>query len=387
MNMTAQAPFPSSFTKRAERARVWLLPSNRLGDNNQLYALAEALALPFAVKDLSYNWLKRLPRFRGASLATLCVNSRQSIKEPWPKLVISAGYPSVPVARYIREASGGRTKIVHVGNARTDIADFDVHLTTPQYAVRKCANAIELPFPIGNPAKAAVPTAAERAWLNAYPRPRTLIAVGGPARHWELDHAALASAIEAIRTRSGPGSIIVATSARTRESTKRLLRASAREGEAVVATFPRFAVLLAEADEIHVTADSVSMISEAILTGMPVGIIPIRRSARGHVARCLLEPFGAVTLPNFPNFWRLLRENGLAGTVELPVASQVCDTVDRAASAVRSLLALGDAVDERKAERAIADLGFARRASGRQWPGDRTRRSARSAIRDKAARI
>lgn len=388
MNMTAQVhAFPSGFTKRAERARIWLLLSNRLGDNNQLYALAEALGLPFAVKDLSYNLLKRLPMFRGASLATVRAESRQSIKGPWPDLVISAGYPSVPVARYIREASGGRTKVVHVGNARTNIDDFDMHLTTPQYAVRKCANAIELPFPIGNPAKTAMPTADERAWLSAYPRPRTLIAVGGPARYWELDHAALARAIEAIRARKGSGSIIVATSARTRESAETLLRALARDGEAVVATFPRFAVLLAQADEIYVTADSVSMISEAVLTGKPVGIIPIRRSARGHLARCLFEPFGAVTLPNFPNFWNLLRENGLAGTVELPVASQVCDTVDRAASAVRSLLALGDAVDERKAERTIADLGTAWRPSGRQWPGHRTCRSARPAIRDKAARI
>lgn len=388
MNMTAQVhAFPSGFTKRPERARVWLLLSNRLGDNNQVYALAEALDLPFAVKDLSYNCLKRLPIFRGASLATLRAESRQSIKGPWPDLVVSAGYPSVPVARYIREASGGRTRIVHVGNARTNIDDFDLHFTTPQYAARNGKNAIELPFPIGNPAKAAIPTPDERAWLRAYPRPRTLIAVGGPARHWELDHAALASAMEAIRARNGSGNIIVATSARTRESTERLLRTLAPDCEAVVATFPRFATLLAEADEIYVTADSVSMISEAVLTGKPVGIIPIRRSARGYVARCLFEPFGVVTLPNFPNFWKLLRENGLAGTVELPVASQVCDTVDRAASAVRSLLAPGHAVDEGKAGRPVADLGFARRASGRQWPGDRTRRSARPAIRDQAARI
>jgi hypothetical protein len=136
-----------------------------------------------------------------------------------------------------------------------------------------------------------------------------------------------------------------------------------QEGEAVVSMFPRFAVLLSQADKIYVTADSVSMISEAVLTGKPVGIIPIRRSIRGYIARWLLEPFGRMTLPNFPNFWRLLRRNRLAGTVELPVACQVCDTVDRAAAAVRSLLVPGDAVEQEKAEPFVADLGPARRSS------------------------
>jgi hypothetical protein len=126
-------------------------------------------------------------------------------------------------------------------------------------------------------------------------------------------------------------------------------------------------VLLSQADEIHITADSVSMISEAVFTGKPVGIIPIRRSFRGQLAKWLWElPLGRATLPNFPNFWTLLHSRRLVGTVELPVANQVCDTVERAATAVRSLLAPGDAVDEGKPERSVSYLGTARRSGGRQ---------------------
>ena len=276
----------------------------------------------------------------GSRLATVARPSRPLIQPPWPDLVISAGYPAVPVARYIRRASGGASRIVHIGNARADIADFDLHITTPQYPSPKAENLLELPLPIGNPARKVWATPEEQEWLRSYPRPRRLIAVGGPARHWELDHAALAHAIRVLRERNPEGSIIVATSPRTRKVTRRLLKKIlSGANEIAFEEFPRFAVLLSQADEIHVTADSVSMTSEAVLTGKPVGLIPIRRSVRGELAHWLWErPFHRAMLPDFPNFWDLLGKMRLAGTVELPVASQVCDTMERAAAAVRSLL-------------------------------------------------
>ena len=352
----------------ASTPRVWLLLSNRLGDNNQLYALAEELGFPFEAKDLRFNLLRMVPLLFGSGLANVARASRSLIEPPWPDLVISAGYPAVPVARYIRRASGGAARIVHVGNARADISDFDLHITTPQYPSPEREGPLELPFPIGNPARRVQPTRKEREWLRSYPKPRRLIAIGGPARHWELDHSALAQAVDVLRMRRPGGSIIVATSPRTRERTRRFLKTIiTKANEVALEEFPRFAVLLSEADEIHVTADSVSMTSEAVLTGKPVGLVPIRRSLRGELTHWLWEkPFRRPMLPNFPNFWNLLRKERLAGTVELPVASQVCDTVGRAAAAVRSLLPAGTAVEKRKAERADPDLGPGRRSGRRQ---------------------
>ena len=46
-------------------------------------------------------------------------------------------------------------------------------------------------------------------------------------------------------------------------------------------------------------------------------------------------------LPDLANFWNRLEASGLVGTAELPLASQVCDTVERAAGAVRALLGRG----------------------------------------------
>jgi mitochondrial fission protein ELM1 len=325
---------------------TWLLIGTRIGDANQQVALAEALGIPFEIKQIEYNQLRRLPFLRGLGLTIVSKRSRRLIQPPWPDLVIATGYGSVPVARYIRKQSGGRTRIVHIGNPRTNTDDFDLQITTPQYARKPAPNVLALTFPIGNPAQTATATAAELDWLRAFPHPRRLMAIGGPARHWELDHRALRHALLAIRDKQPSGSLIVCTSPRTRPSTRGFLeQLLSGEREALVDDFPQFPVLLAECDELYVTADSVSMISEAALTGKPVGLIPIRRSAVGKLSHWLWEaPFSRRTLPNFRNFWDLLQREKLVGTVELPVASKVCDTVERAAAAVRSLLVAGESV-------------------------------------------
>jgi mitochondrial fission protein ELM1 len=316
---------------------VWLLMGTRAGDNNQLHALVDALGWPFEDKRIRYNALRHF-RFLRSGLTIVARKSRPLIHSPWPDLVLCVGYGSVPVARYIRGQTGGRAKLVHIGNPRDKVRDFDLQITNPQYA-RAAPNLLELPFPIGNPAKDVQATADELEWLASFPRPRRLIAVGGPARHWRLDHAALTGAIETLRTRKN-GSLIVATSARTTEETSRLLESATRgPHETIVDRFPRFAVLLAECDEIYVTADSVSMLSEAVLTGKPVGMIPIRHSARGLLSHWLWErPFGQRSFPDFPNFWRMLHRDKLVGTVEHPVTSRASDTIEHAVRAVRGLM-------------------------------------------------
>jgi hypothetical protein len=313
----------------------------RAGDNNQLLALADALGWPYVQKPIAYNQLRRIP-FMRAGLAIVASESCALIQSPWPDLVIGVGYGSVPVARYIRGQTDGRAKLVHIGNPRDPLDDFDLQITTPQYS-REAPNLLELPFPIGNPARKARPSSDEMKWLSGFPRPRRFVAVGGPARFWELDHPALREAVSAIRGKAPAGSLIVAVSHRTRRRTRDLLDGLLTgAGEAVIDSFPRFGTVLADCDEVYVTADSVSMISEAILSGKPMGTIPIRRSFRGLLSLWLYErPLRRSTHPDFANFWNQLERDGLIGTVDRPVTSQVSDTVERAAEAVRKIV-IGD---------------------------------------------
>ena len=203
--------------------------------------------------------------------------------------MIGVGSNSPPVARYIRRRSGGLTRLVQIGDPRSAIGDLDLLITTPQFIRRKAANILDLPFPMGDPARSVTVTSEEDRWLSAYPKPRRLVAVGGSTRKWKIDDQALDRAIRLLQARSARdgGSIIAVTSPRTPRRSRRLLEGRLTgAGEAVVEDFPRFAALLARSDEIYVTADSVSMLSEAILTGKPVGMIEIARTMRGRLSHC-----------------------------------------------------------------------------------------------------
>jgi mitochondrial fission protein ELM1 len=326
----------------APRPTVWVLTGSRVGDNNQMLALADALGLPFEVKQLTYNRLRRFAFLRGQRLVYLTRRARRMLTPPWPDLVIGLGYDSMPVSRYIRDQSGGRTRLVQLGNPRTTIDDLDLVITTPQYPQRAAPNVLELPFPIGNPAEAVTATEEEEQWLAAFPRPRRLVAVGGSTRQWEIDNVELDHAIRNLKARcaSRGGSVIAVTSRRTTPATSHLLEARLTgEREACVANFPRFAVLLARCDECYVTADSVSMLSEAVLTGKPVGMIPIARSFRGRVGHWFrTRGWNLRSHADLSKFWDYLTSKNLVGTVDSPVASKSSDTVAMAVSAVRKLI-------------------------------------------------
>lgn len=327
---------------RKRDPKVWILLGDRTGDDNQMRALATALGWPFETKTLRYNGLRHFPPLRDERLLHLTRETRSMLKPPWPDLVIGLGYESLPAARFIRRQSGGRTRLVQIGNPRCTIDDIDLVIATPQYPLPNAKNLLRIPLPIGNPALAVAATQEEQQWLQSMPRPRRLVAVGGSTRQWKLDESQLNLALRHLRrarARAG-GSVIAVTSRRTPPEIKRFLQDQLTgDAEACVHDFPRFATLLASCDEFHVTADSVSMLSEAILTGKPVGMIPIRRSLRGkagHVLRGLGIPLKAKA--DLTAFWGYLAENGFAGTVEAPIASTVPDTTQVAAQAVRDIL-------------------------------------------------
>jgi mitochondrial fission protein ELM1 len=330
----------------SEFPRTWALLGDKTGDNNQLLALAEALGWPFETRTLRYNLVRAIPpRNLGATLASLTRASRALIRAPWPDLILAIGRRSTPAILWIRERSP-TTRLVLIGHPRVEPERFDLVITTRQYPVPPRDNVITLPLAMSRRRDPGVPTADERAFFDALPRPHLLFAIGGPTKYWELDERSVGCALDTAvaRAEAAGGTLIAVRSRRTPEelierATKRLAKS---RHQLVLGGMPRFPMLMADADEIFVTADSVSMLSEAIHSGKPVGMVPLTMSPKGEkvLGGKELTGFGwGYGRRDLRRIWEQLSNDGLVGTVNQPLTGSLSrDSVEMAAAAVRKLM-------------------------------------------------
>jgi uncharacterized protein len=293
-------------------------------------ALAEALGLPFEVKQLDYNGLCHLgPRLLGHSTVSLTKSSRNALlsEEP-PDLTISAGHRSVPVVQALRRRSNGRTRSIHVGFPRISPINFELVVTTPQYPIPDHPNLLRIPYPLTRAATAA-PDPSDQALLAALRRPRQLLVVGGPTLFWTLDEKALHRTLAEMLGEADGGSVMVTTSPRTppqlTNEISNILRATDLPTLlAVPGKPPSYAALLEAADSIRVTADSVSMVSDAIWLGKPLALVPIVKAPSGKLvisATDLLRPGRPLYPQDLRLFWRELARIGVGERLSRPATS------------------------------------------------------------------
>lgn len=319
--------------KSADRPlRIWALLGARPGDNDQVIALAEAIGLPFDVKRLEYNGLRWLgPALLGKSLASLAAGSRELVLgEPPPDVTISTGHRSVPVVRALKSRSHGQMRAIHVGFPRVSPAHFDLVIATPQYPIPDNPSLLRVPFALTRTAT-ATPDPADLGGLSGLPSPRRLLIVGGPTLFWELDRTALDRTLAGLldEARGEGGSVLVTTSARTpAEIANGLDRSLETSGVPSILAepgrAPGYAALLASADRVWVTADSVSMLSDALWTGKDVATIPIRKSMLGRVAFAFsdrLRPGRPIYPQDLRFFWDALSNLGVSGVMARPRVS------------------------------------------------------------------
>ena len=326
--------------------RIWALLSRRRGDNNQVLALAQALGYPFETRTIRTNVLRKLPKaLLRDRLISLTPRSRRLLQPPWPDLVIAMGHRPVPAVRYIKRRSNGRTRLVHLGNPRLSRRFFDLVIAMPQYGMEEGGGLIELPMAMGTRHARIPATPDEEAFFAALPRPHRLMIIGGPTPIWAMpadDIADVARRLAAHCDRDG-GTLIATGSPRTPEEVcarvDQALKGSRHR--LVRGATPSYPSLLDDADELFVTADSISMLSEAILSGKAVGMITLEPSFRGRLTFALARVgLSNLPSPNLRRVWQGLLEKGLVGTLDEPKASGARDPVEIAAAAVLRLMSL-----------------------------------------------
>lgn len=283
-------------------APIWVLEDPRAGTAAQALGIAERLGLPFRVVPLRWSPWARLP---WPMPTLLGLADRSAFAPPWPRLVISAGRRAAPVSRWLR-ARGART--VHAMRPGFGAQDFDLLVVGAHDRPRPASNLLEIQGATHRitPAKLA---AAATAFpdLAALPRPRVGLLLGGKVRAEGMDPG---TAARIANQAAGLGNSVLATTSRRSGAAAAAALAGALKGR-THHLYPfgggganPLHGILSLSDVLVVTGDSISMLSEALMTPAPLYIADPGGLGRRHravadslFAARLAAPLGAPPPP------------------------------------------------------------------------------------------
>lgn len=259
---------------------IWAMTEGRVGDDRQVLALAHALGGRVQQHRVTDN----LPRI----IAGRLFNSfglhapwhhRQHRDVEFPDLMIAAGGRCAALARWVKRESGGKTKVVIVGRPWARLDDFDLVVTTPQYALPKRPNVLHNMLPLNRVDRDRVEEA-KAVWAERFrelPRPWIGALIGGDSgsfRFTEECAQGLTRRLNAMAAESG-GSLLISTSARTPRQAVDTLNNGLTAPHHLHIWRPRqaenpYAAIVGLSDRLVISSESASMIAEAVNSGKPV---------------------------------------------------------------------------------------------------------------------
>lgn len=258
----------------------WVLSNGRAGTVNQCLGLAEAIGLPITIKEVRprapWRWLP--PNMCLSALSSLKLSS-DPLHPPWPDLVIACGRSTEALAVAIRRAaqkSEHKIFTIYLQRPSHSTSQFDL-LAPPQHDQVIGDNVIETLGALHRITPERLALAAEKfaPLLDHLPRPLIAVLVGGTGNAYRMNETAarkLGQNLAALAQTRSVG-LAVTVSRRTGTKNTSALRTALKDTPAVIwdgqGENP-YAGFLALADGIIVTADSISMLSEACAVGKPV---------------------------------------------------------------------------------------------------------------------
>lgn len=308
----------------------WAMTTGEIGMVSQAVGLAHATGLDVVEKTVSlkapWRWLPghRCP----VPLKGLGPGDR--LAPPWPDLLITCGRRSTALSIAIRQQSGGRTYTVHIQNPLVPTRYFDL-VVAPRHDGIEGANVLATRGAVSRVSRAKLEAAArEKASLFEHlPRPHVAVLIGGSNGCYRLTPEVMADVADklAAMARTTGASLVVTPSRRTGAENEAILRAGLADVPAWIwdgrGDNPYFA-MLGDADAVVVTCDSVSMVSEATVTGRPVYVIQLEGGNR-----------------RFERFHELMRRDGVTrpftGALERWSYTPLDDTAEVAAVIRREL--------------------------------------------------
>jgi mitochondrial fission protein ELM1 len=280
---------------------AWIITDGKAGDENQCVGVAEAMGLAYDIRRVRprapFTWFmpkgpidpREGPAKPGSPLAGAL-----------PDIVIGSGRRAAPYVRAVKTRSRGRTFTLFLKDSRTGTGAADMIWVPAHDRLRGPNVMVTLTSP--HKVSAAALAAAREApppQIAALGRPRVAVLVGGDSRHHRFKPADISAFVAALQKLAAQGVALMGS--RSRRTPPELARL-------VGETFARaggwwwdgsgpnpYTALLANADYIVATADSVNMIGEAAATGAPILVFE-PSGGHGKIGRFLdgLVDHGAV---------------------------------------------------------------------------------------------
>jgi len=273
--------------------RTWVILGDKGGDNGQVETILKALDWPVAHKyvHMKPQWVLGKPRYR-PSLQHLDSARSDTLVPPWPDLIITVGRRPSMAALWVREQSGGHSRIVLVGKPSGHMADFALIIASGENQMPPLPNVLctALPFMRLDPARVTAEAARWEARLAPLPRPLIAILVGGETNPFVMDRGVARRLVDTARwvRDSLGGTPYLTTSRRTTPEVVELLQQELPEGaelftwSAEAADNP-YRALLGSADGFIVTGDSISMMVEVAQMRKPLAIFPLPAGRFGRL--------------------------------------------------------------------------------------------------------
>lgn len=268
---------------------VWVLTDDHPGNTTQSLGLAKALDWPCEVKALRFTWLVHLHDVLlgtfGATRLGLQRTQSAVLTRPWPDLVITTGWRTAHIARWIKKQSHGHTLLVQMGRKGTHVAQlYDLVISPRYFRLPPHSRRIETLVPLTAVSADQLRQAAEP-WQNLLantPRPRIALLVGGTSYCCRFDEETayrLGVEVRSFAENMG-GTVFATTSRRTGPQPTAALKKGLGDGGYLHEWQPDqsenpYLAYLAFADILIVTGESESMLAEAATTGKPVYIYPL----------------------------------------------------------------------------------------------------------------
>ena len=257
---------------------IWGLVDDRTGHTGQVLGVIAQLGVPYLLKRLEYNGLAALPSFiLGASLAGIDKQQSAPLAAPFPPLVIAAGRRTVPALRYIKKHSPTTRTVYLMWPEVTDGIDL---IAAPAHdKVGERSNVITTLAPLHAVTTEAL-AAARTAWTPQFahlPRPHIALNIGGDTKQGQYSRSDWSDLLRRAMALAGRGSLLITTSRRTPAQALATMAPLLANMPHLMHQWDKdkdnpYLGLLACADGIIVTGDSLSMCAEACVADKPVFI-------------------------------------------------------------------------------------------------------------------